>query len=89
MGGFIAVVAYPSFVIMMACGLIIYLNTTVFTQFRVIKPVEQWPDAGKQLVAIANVVEDWWWIVILLVIALIIVMNRLMMNYIGEFRPSS
>src|SRR5579862_3416525 len=39
MGGFISAVSYPLFVIGIACGLIIYLNTSVFTQFRAIKPI--------------------------------------------------
>ena len=85
-GGFIAAISYPLFVIFVACGVIIYLNSSVFVQFRALKPIEEWPDAGRQLVSIANLIENWWWVVILAVIATIIVFSKLMTNYTGEFR---
>jgi toxin co-regulated pilus biosynthesis protein E len=87
-GAFIGAVSYPLLVIGLACVIIIYLNTSVFVQFRQIKPVEQWPDAGKRLVAVADLIQNWWWIVILGVVATIIVFRWLLVNYIGELRPT-
>jgi len=86
-GGFIGAIAYPLFVIIISCGLIVYLNTSVFVQFRAIKPIEQWPSAVIQLVELAELIENWWWVVILAVISLIVVFSRLLSNYVGEFRP--
>jgi len=62
-------------------------NTSVFVQFRAIKPVEQWPPAGQRLVEIAHLVQDWWWLAIILVIAMGYLLSYLMANYIGVFRP--
>lgn len=86
-GALIGALAYPLMVITIACVIIIYLNTSVFTQFKAIKPMEEWPDAGIQLVALANFIQGWWWIVILSIIAIMIVLKRMMSNYTGEFRP--
>lgn len=87
MGSFIAALAYPLMVIIMACAIIIYLNTGVFEQFRAIKPEEQWPDAGRQLVTLANLIQHWWWSVIVGIVVTMVVLKRLMSNYTGELRP--
>lgn len=86
-GALIAAVLYPMVVITIACGLIIYLNTSVFVQFRMIKPEDQWPEAGKRLAMLANLIIYWWWIVIVGVIAIAIIFSQLMKKYTGELRP--
>lgn len=86
-GAFVSAVAYPLLVIVIACAVIVYLNTSVFIQFRNIKPIEQWPEAGRQLVAIANFVQGWWWTAIVFVVVVALVFKRLMANYVGELRP--
>jgi len=87
-GAFVAAVSYPLLVITIACAVIIYLNNSVFTQFKMIKPIDQWPDAGRRLVALANLIQDWWWVVIVGVIVLVILLKRVLSNYTGELRPS-
>jgi type II secretory pathway component PulF len=87
MGAFVGAVSYPLMVIVMACAVIVYLNTSVFVQFRLIKPIEQWPSAGRDLVSIAEIIQGWWWLVIVFVVVVIIVMRRILSNYIGELRP--
>lgn len=82
----IGAIAYPLLVIFMACIIIIYLNNSVFVQFRNIKPIEEWPPAGQQLVAIANVIQHWWWVVVILIGLLFIFFRITLSNYIGEFR---
>ena len=52
-GAFVGAMAYPLIVITMACIIIVYLNNTVFVQFRMIKPESEWPPAGRELVAAA------------------------------------
>lgn len=83
----ISAITYPLFVIIMGCVVIVYLNETVFMQFRDIKPFDQWPEAGRDFVSLANVLERWWWLVILGVMAIIIIFRSLMNNYTGELRP--
>lgn len=87
-GALIAAVSYPLLVITIACVIILYLNGSVFEQFRAIKPVEQWPDSGKRLIAVAGLIKYWWWLVIVFVAALIIILRWLMANYVGELRPT-
>jgi type II secretory pathway component PulF len=85
--GFISAIAYPLFVIIIGCGVIIYLNNSVFIQFRAIKPIETWPDAGRQLVHLAYLIQHWWWGVVITIVILIIIFIRLSAHYVGEFRP--
>ncbi len=87
MGSFVGAVTYPLIVIIMGCIIILYLDSSVFTQFKMIKPIDQWPDAGRQLVGLAAFIKSWWWTVILGVIATAIILKKLMANYTGELRP--
>lgn len=86
-GAFIGAVSYPLLVLVIACSVIVYLNKTVFTQFKLIKPVEQWPEAGQFLISLAEIIQNWWWVVIVAIVAVIIIFRRLMTNYTGELRP--
>lgn len=87
MGAFIGALAYPLLVICMACGVIVYLNTSVFIQFRALKPDSQWPPAGQRLVAIAYLIQHWWWLLIVIIVLVAFTLGRLMSNYIGDLRP--
>lgn len=86
MAAFIGAVTYPLVVIIIASCMIVYLNTSVFKQFALIKPMSEWPSAGTQLVALGNFIQHWWWLGILLIIALIFFLGRVMTNYVGEYR---
>ena len=83
----IGAIVYPGMVCLMACAIIVYLNSSVFVQFRVIKPVEQWPEAGRSLVAIAGLITSWWWAVILAVFGVIMLLRYVLTNYVGDLRP--
>jgi type II secretory pathway component PulF len=87
LGALMAAIIYPLMVIIMACAIMIYLNTTVFMQFKAIKPMSQWPQAGRTLVNTANFIQSWWWLAILALIVLIFIMRKVMANYSGELRP--
>jgi type II secretory pathway component PulF len=87
MGVLISAITYPLLVISASCIVIIYLKKSVFVQFALIKPIDQWPPAGQQLVAIATLVQDWWWLVIIAIIAIIVSLRISMVNYVGELRP--
>lgn len=88
MSAFISAVAYPLMVIAMSCAVIIYLDNSVFVQFRAIKPIEEWPPAGQQLVAAADIIEHWWWLTIVIVIGVTVFFRIMMNNYVGEFRST-
>src|SRR3990167_9578581 len=87
LGAFIGALLYPLIVIVMACAIILYLDTAVFTQFRAIKPESEWPEAGRRLVWIAGFIRVWWWMVIVGIVAVVIILGKLMRSYTGEFRP--
>lgn len=86
-GAVVSAITYPIVVIVMACIIIVYLKNQVFVQFQQIKPIEQWPEAGRDFMNLATLIQYWWWIVVLAIIAIIIILRRLMNNYVGELRP--
>jgi type IV pilus assembly protein PilC len=79
-------VTYPLLVIIMACVIIIYVNNEVFSQFRSIKPISRWPQAGRDLVNMAQIIQSWWWLVIVIVASIVLLFRYAMNNYVGEFR---
>lgn len=87
-GAFIGAMAYPIFVILIACGVIVYLKSSVFVQFALIKPISEWPSSGQRLVELGGFIQKWWWIVLLIILAIILALRWLMNNYVGEFRST-
>lgn len=84
----VSAMIYPLLVVIIACFMIIYLNESVFAQFLTIKPKEQWPEAGKRLVFLAEFIESWWWALIVIVIGMAISLQLLMKSYVGPLRPN-
>ncbi len=80
-------VTYPLIVIGMACAIIVYLRNGVFVQFEEIKPIQEWPQAGRDLVNFADLIQNWWWLLLIILIAIALVLRYLMANYVGELRP--
>jgi type II secretory pathway component PulF len=83
----VGAVSYPLMVISLSCGIIVYLNGSVFEQFKAMKPIAQWPQAGRDLVGLANLIQEWWWLVLMLVAGIVFGLRYLMDNYVGELRP--
>lgn len=87
-GAFVGALVYPLMVITIACGVMVYLKESVFTQFALIRPMEEWPASGRRLVAIATLIQSWWWIAVIAIIIFILLLRRLMANYVGDFRST-
>ncbi len=87
LGAVFSAITYPIIVIIMACAIMVYLSNGVFVQFKGIKPIEEWPQAGRDLVNLAGIIQHGWWLVILLIIAIILLLRRVMNNYVGDLRP--
>ncbi|MBA3661307.1 MAG: type II secretion system F family protein [Gammaproteobacteria bacterium] len=87
LSSFVGALTYPIIVICIACGVIVYLDKQVFTQFRLIKPYDQWPSSGQHLIQLATFIENWWWVTLIVIVVVILLFRRLMTNYVGEFRP--
>lgn len=86
-GAVISAVSYPILVIVIACSIIVYLSNTVFVQFAQIKPIDQWPEAGRDFLSTASIIEDWWWLVLIAIVFVVLMMKRVLSNYVGELRP--
>lgn len=85
-GTFIAAVAYPIVVILTASLVMVYLKNSVFVQFAAMKPIEMWPQAGRDLINLAGFIQNWWWLVILIIIGIVLFIFRIMTHYIGVYR---
>jgi type II secretory pathway component PulF len=81
-------ISYPIVVIATACGVIIYLKNSVFVQFAQIKPMTEWPSAGRDLVNIGSIIQCWWWLFLMVLLIILLVFRYLMNNYVGELRPT-
>jgi type II secretory pathway component PulF len=87
LGALIGAISYPLMVITLACAIIVYLDNSVFQQFKEMKPIAQWPQAGRDLVNMAELIQGWWWLVLIMIVAIIFIMRYLLNNYVGELRP--
>ena len=87
-GSLVGAMAYPLLVMVIACVVIVYLKTSVFTQFEMIKPISEWPSSGQRLIAIGSLIQDYWWLLIITIIVIILALRWLMVNYVGEFRST-
>jgi type II secretory pathway component PulF len=87
-GSFITAMAYPLLVITMACFIIIYLDGSVFVQFKAIKPVEEWPAAGQRLLSVSYFIKHWWWTVLVGGVVFAVVLSRILTNYAGDLRST-
>lgn len=77
---------YPLVVLLAGCIVLIYMNHSVFPQFESIKPIDQWPSNGQNLVAIADFLQGWWPVVLGAIIGLIILFYLSVKNVVGEPR---
>jgi type II secretory pathway component PulF len=77
---------YPIVVMCMGLAVTVYINNSVFKSLATIKPMSEWPDNAKNLVALANFVESWWWLVIIVVATVVWLISRFMRDYIGSLR---
>ncbi len=87
LGAVISAVTYPLMVITIACSIIVYLNGSVFVQFQDIKPMDQWPQAGRDFVHTAEMIKNGWWVMLIALIVAAFIIRRIMTNYVGELRP--
>lgn len=86
LGTFIGTMAYPFFILIIACVMIVYINEKVFSIFRAMKPVEEWPEAGQFLVNLAEFLGDSWWFLIVALVVIVFIFRRLLSNYTGDLR---
>ncbi|MBX9705582.1 MAG: type II secretion system F family protein [Gammaproteobacteria bacterium] len=79
---------YPLVVLIAGCGVLIYMNHSVFPQFESIKPIADWPSNGQNLVAIANFLQDWWYLVVAGLIGFAVAAGMAVRNLVGETRAA-
>lgn len=86
MSALLTAISYPLIVIAIASGITLYLDQSVFVQFKAIKPISEWPEAGVTFLKVAALIKYWWWLAIVAVVAVVVILRYLMNNYVGELR---
>lgn len=77
---------YPLVVILLGLSVLVYINNSIFTQFMAIKPLAQWPEQGRTLVALATFVQYWWWLCLLLMGGAAFALAKMLANTVGDVR---
>lgn len=79
---------YPLVVLITACGVLIYMKNSVFQQFASIKPINEWPKQGQELVALSDFLQAWWWLIIIVIFSIMGAIAYFLINFVGEDRKS-
>lgn len=79
-------ISYPLVVIFMGFAVAIFINHSIFNNYREIIPVENWPDVGRDVANFANFIQNWWWLLLILLVGIVAVVARLLRNYVGDGR---
>lgn len=82
----LSALTYPLVVLVIGIVVLLYINNSVFTQFKLIKPVNAWPQIGKNMVALADFANNWWWIVLAAGGLVAFVLRKILREYVGEYR---
>lgn len=82
----ISALLYPITVLIAGCFIMVYINNSIFVDFKQIKPVDTWPAIGKELIFFANLIQDWYWLLIIAIIAIIAILSYMLPNYVGDYR---
>lgn len=82
----IAALLYPITVLVAGCVIMVYINSSIFVDFKEIKPVETWPSIGKELIFFATLIQNWYWLLIIVIIAIIVTVIIMQPNYVGKYR---
>jgi type II secretory pathway component PulF len=79
---------YPLVVLVAGCGVLVYMNHSVFPQFESIKPISDWPSNGQNLVMLANFLQDWWYFIVGGLVALTVGIAITVKNVVGDIRTT-
>ncbi len=82
----IAALLYPITVLVAGCIIMVYINNSIFVDFKDIKPVDTWPAVGQDLIFFATLIQNWYWLLIILIIVIIVTIAYMQPNYIGVYR---
>lgn len=77
---------YPLIVLCLGLAVTVFIKNSVFESFIALKPVAQWPENGRLVLALANFLEYGWWALVLIVVAIVAGFGYLMRHYIGDMR---
>lgn len=82
----ISSLTYPIIVICAGLAVSVFINHSIFDNYRAITPIAHWPKIGRDVAAMANFVQYWWWLVLIFILVSIVAMVKFLRNYVGDGR---
>lgn len=86
LNAFLSSVLYPLSVIILALAITVFVKNSVLKSFLDIKPLNTWPDIGRNLYRVGSIVESGWWLILLTAGLLGIIINNVLKNVTGHLR---
>lgn len=78
--------SYPIIVIVAGLIVSVFINHSIFVNFRGILPIDQWPQVSRDVAVFSSFVQDWWFLVLFWILLAIIGISYGLCNYVGRAR---
>lgn len=85
-GTLVSALVYPAIVVMLAFGVAVFVKCLVLDSFAQIKPVTQWPNAGRALYDLAYFTQHWWWALLIFIVLLVFSIVEMLKHLTGDSR---
>lgn len=86
MATLISSITYPIVVLVAGLAVSVFINHSIFNNFRSILPLDRWPLVGQNVVALADFIQNWWLLMLILLIGIMIGIGYFLKHYVGDFR---
>lgn len=84
---FLSILTYPLVVITMGLIVAVFVNHSILMDFRLMLPVNRWPDIAVSFSSFAFFIEQWWAVLLAFVLVTSFVVSVTIVNYVGPLRP--
>ncbi|CAM4424104.1 MAG: Toxin coregulated pilus biosynthesis protein E [Legionellaceae bacterium] len=82
----ISALSYPFVVMSMGLAVTVFINHSVFKEFRAVRPIEMWPSNAQFVVWLGSIIENYWFLFIVIIGVSILAITQMLRNYIGNAR---
>ena len=79
---------YPLAVLVLGMMVSVWIRSSVFDNFAMIKPVHLWPENGQILYAVTTFIEHFWWAIVIAIVAIVMLFAHLLKDLTGPIRQS-
>ncbi len=77
---------YPFVIFASSLVMLVFIKSSVLTNFADIKPVSTWPGVGQNLYYTASFLDNWWWLILLVLIGFFMALWEMLTQLVGPSR---